>query len=60
MSYDELYGKTMTFPLITQSDFNEMLLSLSPNVELHLTGTRRKSPNLFRGDYVNIRKRTFK
>ena len=59
MSYDELYGKTMTFPLITQSDFNEMLLSLSPNVELHLTGTRRKGPTLFRGDYVVIRSRSF-
>ena len=31
MSYDELYGKAMAFPLVTQSDLNDILSSLSPN-----------------------------
>ena len=59
MSYDELYGKAMTFPLVTQSDLNEILLSLSPNIDLQLAGDRRKTPVLFRGDFVIIRSKSF-
>jgi hypothetical protein len=54
MSYDELYGKAMAFPLVKQSDLDHILLALAPNVELKLTGTRRKKPILFRGDYVIV------
>lgn len=54
MSYDELYGKAMAFPLVTQSDLNGILLSL-PNVQLKLTGVRRKKPMLFRNDHVILR-----
>lgn len=59
VSYDELYGSAMAFPLVTQSDLNEILLSLAPNVDLHLVGERRKSPGLFRGDFVTIRSTSF-
>ena len=59
MSYDELYGNAMSFPLVTQSDLNDILLSLSPNVALELAGARRKGPQLFRGDFVVIQSRTF-
>src|SRR5205085_3178279 len=33
ISYDELYGEAMSFPLITESDLNDILLSLYPSVE---------------------------
>lgn len=52
MSYDEVYGNAMAFPLVTQSDLDAILQSLSPNVQLKLAGTRRKKPALFKGDYV--------
>jgi len=52
ISYDELYGEAMSFPLVTESDLHEMLLSLDPDVRLNLNGRRRKKPMLFRGDYV--------
>jgi hypothetical protein len=45
----------MAFPLVTQSDLDDILLSLTPRVELKLAGTRRKKPMLFRGDYVIVR-----
>jgi len=60
MSYDELYGNAMAFPLVTQSELHDMLLSLSPAVDLHLSGQRRKGPKLFSGDYVTIRSRSIK
>jgi len=55
MSYDEVYGNAMGFPLVTQSDLDTILQSLSPNVQVKLAGTRRKKPALFKGDYVIIR-----
>jgi hypothetical protein len=55
VSYDELYGKAMAFPLVRQSDIDDFLLALAPNIELKLAGTRRKKPMLFRGDYVIVR-----
>ena len=58
ISYDELYGEAMSFPLITESDLNDILLSLYPSVELHLAGARRKKPMLFKGDYVRIHSRS--
>jgi len=60
MSYDELYAKAMSVPLVTQSDLNDILASLSPIVTIELAGTRRKAPMLFRGDFVVIRSRTFR
>ncbi len=60
VSYDELYGEAMAFPLVKQSDLNDILLSLSPAVDLYLSGGRRKVPKLFSGDYVIIRSRLFK
>jgi len=53
--YDEIYGKAMAFPLVTQSDLDAILLSLSPTVHLKLVGPRRKKPMLFRGDLVSLR-----
>ena len=55
MSYDDLYGKAMPFPLVRQSDLDDILLALAPRIELKLAGTRRKKPMLFRGDYVIVR-----
>jgi len=55
MSYDEVYGNAMGFPLVTQADLDTILQSLSPNVQLKLAGTRRKKPALFKGDYVILR-----
>jgi three-Cys-motif partner protein len=55
MSYDELYGNAMAFPLVRQSGLDDILLSLAPTVELKLVGPRRKKPALFRGDYVIVR-----
>jgi hypothetical protein len=55
MSYDEVYGNAMAYPLVTQSDLNTILQSLSPDVQLKLAGTRRKKPMLFKGDYVILR-----
>jgi len=60
ISYDELYGKAMAFPLVTESDLIQILVSLSPNVQLKLTGAHRKKPILFRGDFVIIHSRAFK
>ena len=57
MSYDELYGQAMTFPLVTEADLIDVLLSLHPGVQLHLAGARRKKPVLFKGDYVIIHSR---
>lgn len=54
MSYDEVYGKAMAFPLVTQSDLDAILQSL-PNVQLKLAGPRRKKPMLFKNDYVILR-----
>ena len=60
MSYDELYGVAMSFPLVTESDLHEMLLSLAPDVRLNLSGHRRKKPLLFKGDYVTVHSRRIK
>jgi three-Cys-motif partner protein len=60
MSYDALYGEAMMFPLVTESNINNIVESLSPKIQLHLVGTRRKKPSLFRGDYVVINSRELK
>ena len=60
MSYDELYGEAMAFPLVTESDLSNVLLSLSPNIQLQLAGPRRKKPSLFKDDYVVINSRVFR
>ena len=59
MSYDELYGHVMSFPLVTESDLNKILLSLHPGVRLQVAGARRKKPVLFKGDYIVINSRAF-
>lgn len=58
--YDELYGQAMSLPLITESDFDEILESLDPAVQIKLSGLRRKKPLLFKGDYVIIHSRSVK
>jgi len=59
MPYDAVYSEAMVFPLVTESDINDILQSLSPNVRLELAGPRRKKPLPFKGDYLVITSRAF-
>ena len=59
LSYDQLYGEAMIYPLVTEADIHDILLSLLPHVQIELAGIRRKKPTLFEGDNLVIRSRSF-
>jgi three-Cys-motif partner protein len=52
--YGDLYGRAMSLPLVTQSDLDDVLKSLEPNIRLELEGLRRKKPDPFREDRVAV------
>lgn len=54
ISYDDLYGVAMIFPLVTRSDLDRILQELEPYVRVELLGINRKRAGLFKGDRVSV------
>lgn len=52
--YEELYGQAMALPLVTQTDLDNILKTLEPNIRLELEGLRRKKSDPFKKDRVLV------
>jgi len=54
LSYDDVYGHAMMFPLVRRVDLDGLLKELEPSVRLELQGSNRKKARLFKGDHIIV------
>jgi three-Cys-motif partner protein len=55
VSYEELFATALAFPLVSQKDLDEWLLSLRPAIRFVLMGSKtRRKPRLFEHDKVIV------